>query len=67
MEVSFEREGTGRYQCMLDQPRTRLGLVHGKPGSWYAEEPDGKVLSCYNTRSDAGRALLNGYRIRSAS
>lgn len=63
MMVSFEREGTGRYQAMLDEPRARLGLVHGKSGSWYAETPDGKTVSCFNTRADAGKALLNDYRV----
>lgn len=67
MVVSFEREGTGRYQAMLDEPRVRLGLVHGKAGSWYAETPEGSTVSCFNTRADAGKALLNAYRIRRRS
>lgn len=62
MAVSFEREGTGRYQAMLDEPRVRLGLVHGKSGRWYAETPAGNVISRFNTRADAGKALLNAIK-----
>ena len=55
----FEKTGDGRYEVYLTQPRTRLGLVLGKPGSWAAEDVNGRQLSCFNTRKQAASALLD--------
>lgn len=65
MEVlfDFKKEGDGRYEVYLEEPRTRLGLVMGKPGDWCAEDTKGKRVSCFNTRKDAAHALYNSHRI----
>lgn len=59
----LEKEGDGRYQVYLAEPRTRLGMVLGKAGNWYAEDTKGCVVSCFNTRKDAANALLSVYRV----
>lgn len=59
----FEKTGDGRYDVYLAEPRTRLGLVLGKPGNWCAEDPKGRRVSCFNTRKDAANALLNVQRL----
>ncbi len=59
----FEKEGDGRYQVYLAEPRVRLGTVLGKAGNWYAEDTKGRCVSCFNTRKDGANALLNTYRI----
>lgn len=64
MEITLEREASGRYVAYLSEPRVRIGLIHGKPGHWYAEGLDGKTITAYNTRDDAGAALINQYRLR---
>jgi hypothetical protein len=58
----FQREQAGRYEVYLTSPRTRLGLLMGKPGNWLAEDPSGRVISAYNTRTDGAKALLNAAR-----
>lgn len=58
-QFEYEREGAGRYQVYLAQPRRRLGVLLGKSGNWCAEDTAGKTLSCFNTRSDGAKALLN--------
>lgn len=59
----FQREMAGRYEAFLVEPRTRLGMLLGKPGHWLAEDPGGRTISAFNTRSDGARALLNCARI----
>lgn len=64
MEVfEFEKQGDGRYEVLLAEPRTRLGLVLGKPGNWCAEDTKGNRISCFNTRKDGAKALLNASRL----
>lgn len=58
-QFEFERDGSGRYQVYLVQPRQRLGLVLGKAGHWCAEDTKGKTVSCFNTRTDGAKALLS--------
>lgn len=60
----FRREQAGRYEVYLTSTRTRLGLLLGKPGNWIAEDPSGRVISAYNTRSDGAKALLNVARTK---
>ena len=59
----FRREQVGRYEVFLVAPRTRLGLLMGRAGHWLAEDPAGRALSCFNTRSDGAKALLNRARL----
>ena len=55
----FEREGDGRYQVYLRNPRLRLGMVDGRPGYWIAVTPDGGgILARWRTRVDAAAILL---------
>lgn len=58
----FEKEGEGRYQVYLVEPRTRLGTLLGKAGSWRAEDTKGRLVSSFNTRKDGAKALLGTYR-----
>jgi hypothetical protein len=55
----FERVFPGCYRVSLTAPSLFLGLASGESGSWRAQTPEGKVLSSYNTRADAARALKN--------
>lgn len=59
----FEKEGDGRYQVYLVEPRTRLGTLLGKAGNWCAEDTKGRRISCFNTRKDGANALLSAHRI----
>ncbi|OZA27573.1 MAG: hypothetical protein B7X93_08850 [Hydrogenophilales bacterium 17-61-9] len=61
--TSFEfiKEGEGRYEVFLVEPRTRLGLLLGKAGNWCAEDTKGRRISCFNTRKDGASALRNAY------
>ncbi len=59
----FRREMAGRYEVFLVEPRTRLGMLLGKPGNWLAEDPSGRTVSAFNTRSDGAHALLNVARL----
>lgn len=59
----FEKQGEGRYEVYLAEPRTRLGQVLGKAGDWCAEDTKGNRVSCFNTRKDAANALLSHRRI----
>lgn len=63
IQFEYQREQTGRYEVFLVEPRTRLGLLLGKPGCWLAEDPSGRLLSGYNTRGDGAKALLNRARL----
>jgi hypothetical protein len=56
----FEKEGDGRYVVYLSRPRTRLGMVLGKPEHWIAETPRGFQLpGAFRTRKEAANALLS--------
>lgn len=55
----FEREGDGRYVVKLVEQNIRLGLLLGKSGNWCAEDTKGRRISCFNTRKEGAKALLN--------
>lgn len=59
----FEKEGEGRYQVYLVEPRTRLGTLLGKAGSWCAEDTKGRQVSHSDTRKHAAEALLGAHRL----
>lgn len=66
--LEFRRREAGFYDVYRigdNLPPVRLGVVTGSSGSWRAEGADGRTLTTFNTRKDAGKALLNYQRIRS--
>jgi len=62
-KFELQREGAGRYEVYLTEPRMRLGHLFGKAGHWHAEDPAGRIISAYNTRGDGAEALLNQARV----
>ncbi len=62
-QFEFQREGAGRYEVYLIEPRMRLGHLLGKAGNWCAEDTKGSRVSCFNTRQDGAEALLNQARV----
>lgn len=66
--VTLEKQGAGRYEARVKRGNStlRIGTILGAPGSWHAETPDGRTVSCFNTRADAASALLNDLTIRRA-
>ncbi len=63
MVFEFEKQGEGRYEVFLAEPRTRLGLLLGKAGNWCAEDTKGRRLSCFANRKDGANALWGAYRV----
>ena len=56
---SLQRRQSGVF-IVRDANEKPLGTIIGKPGSWYAEGPNGNRSGSIGNRHDAALALVSG-------
>lgn len=59
----FQRREAGMYDVKIESGSglVRIGLVSGKPGNWLAELPDGRSLTKFQSRKQAGIELAKAW------